>query len=83
MTASCTVAMQQLIASKQRLAKAVPRLQGCEEQAKEAGGGRLFLQRNDPVVLKVFAHYSLRTSYSPNSEPRSPNAGSQILNPKA
>jgi hypothetical protein len=58
-TASCTVTMQQLIASKQRLAQPVPRLQGCEEQAEAAGGGGLPLQRNDPVVSQVFAHYGL------------------------
>jgi hypothetical protein len=59
-TASCTEAMQQLLAGKQRLAQPVPRLHGCEEQAGAAGGSGLPLQRNDPViVVQVFAHYGL------------------------
>jgi hypothetical protein len=55
-TASCTVAMQQLVASKEeQLVQTVPRLQGCEEQTEAAGGGGIPWQRNDPVVSKVFA----------------------------
>ena len=51
--------MQQLIASKQRLAQPVPRLQGGEEQGGAARGGGFSLDRNDPVVLKVLAPETL------------------------